>query len=177
MGNGLVKIASGHYTATIGPTGGASQVALGQIEGLWRFQTSMRATDVQAHQWGEMTVDGIYQGLDGFILATFKEWDTNHLDHVYWPWSDTVGHTGELGRCMTDLSRHMIFTAGAGTPAATYGPATVTCPFASYAPNHSMEWPLGIAERLIPIVFRLYPQRPSGQSDLTLSNLELLTIT
>lgn len=175
MSNGLVKIASGAYAATIGPTGGLSQVALGHIDGLWRFQTSQKATPVQAHKWGEMTVDGIYQGLDTFIIATFKEWQANELDYVYWPWSATEGQTGEIGRCMTDLSRHLVFTAATGSPAATLGPVTITVPYASYAPNHSMEWTFGIAERLVPMVFQVYPEVPSGQS-AELTNLSLFEL-
>lgn len=150
--------AFGPYTATIATNAdGSTPVDIGLNEGPHRFIQIAKGANITPNRFGDSVVDGIYRGANCLIQMSLKEY-TAAVKRIIWPFSPTdLGLTGIIGRANSDIGRQLILTAISGTPAATNGPATRTCPLAIFAPEHNMELIMGNDERNIPLVCQILP--------------------
>lgn len=142
-------IAFGPYTMTYDGND------VGLSEGPKRLTIASKAKLIYADRYGDTAIDGIYTGGDWFLTVIFKEWTAN-IRAAIWPFG-TFGEIGVPGKKLTDLAKVFVLTAVAGTPAATAGPATLTCHLAVPSEGNSSEILLGNDQRNVPVQFRLYP--------------------
>lgn len=153
--------AIGAYTSTYNNGAGGGDVDMGLVEGVRRYQQTAEGTDIRSDMYGESVIDGIYQGCQMFAMMTFKLWKNlihtkDSTQDYLWPF-DEMGSSGVIGRSYVDMAGSLVTTVVAGTTAETYGPKIRTASLACYSPKHTEEHILGIAERDILVVFRLYP--------------------
>lgn len=147
-----LDIPSGPYLMTYG---GAD---VGEVAAAKILQYSAEARDVTTDLFGDAVVDGIFRGINMFMVVVFKEWNDAVVDAI-WPWDvgNTPGSSVSAGSCLVDKAKAIVLTAVSSTPAATYGPTSVTASKAILSPGHSPQISLGTEERDVPAVFRLYP--------------------
>lgn len=150
------NFAAGPYTMTYDGT----TVGLLNSDGIRHFQRGKRKL-ITVNQHGQTPVDGIEQGVEAFLQLTFKEWNAK-TRLAMWPWSATLGQLGTVGVLTTSLTKAIVLTAVAGTPAASIGPATITYPYATLAEENDVGFLMACDERDIPILFRLLPDYNSG---------------
>jgi len=155
--------AFGPYTGVYG----SSPTDIGLNEGPHRFIQIAKGANITPNRFGDSVVDGIYRGGNCLIQMSLKEY-TAGVKKIIWPFSPTdLGLTGVIGRAMSDIAQQLVLTAISGTPAATNGPVTRTCPLVVFAPEHNMELIMGNDERNIPLVCQVLPALVSaGTSQL-----------
>lgn len=159
----------GHYDVTW------NSVAVGLMEGPPRVQMTPSGFDIRASKWGQSVISSVYTGSNDFLIVVLKEWLDNAIAAMWpfpvpqsaaWP---NHGLVGQLMSCrsagdgVVGPARELKLTALTGTPAATYGPLTLTAPRACLAPQHTIDLAFGVSERLMALVFRLYPDEASDR--------------
>lgn len=155
------SIPSGPYSATWVVSGSPADIGL--FEGPIRLQQNLIGLPVRASQWGQTIIDYILQGAGMFGVVTIKEWTTNTKAFL-WPFGSTHGIVDEPGVMFNAYAKQLVLTALAGTPAATYGPATRTYPYVAVLPGHNLDITLGPMERNIVVAVAVLPEPASGGS-------------
>ena len=110
--------------------------------------------------FGDTKIDGIYRGLNGLLLVTFKEW-TTPVKKAIFPWysGGLDGRIGTIGQLGSSVAKQVVLTAESGSPAYTVGPRVVTIPLCKLAPENDINILFGPAERDIPVIFELLPYK------------------
>lgn len=153
----------GPYEATWGGD------AIGLMEGSIFDESTLLETEIRASLYGKQVIDTIDDGMTQFIILMMKEWNTN-AKKVFYPNAATAGTGGthgKAGRLNSALSKALVLTALAGTPAATEGPVTRTYNYAKLAGGHNMRLTFGPEERNVPVVFRIFPEEVTSGSKTT----------
>ena len=163
----------GPYYATYGG------VFIGLTEGVIRHEHTPTGIPIRGGTlYGNSVLDEIYAGTEHFLSIIIKEWFDTTFDLIN-PFDTTsgatsqLGNTGVIGRSKWDLAGQIILTAVAGSPAATVGPVTRTYPKAILASDATVLTTFGVAERNIPLTFRILPQAVSD----TVTNAQLTYFT
>ena len=144
-------------SATASPAGkGTGARDLGLVEGVRRYSRVMQARPIAASAYGTTTIDAVYTGGQCFCEMTLKEWSAAVRDCL-WPFDDTFGQAGPVGRLLSHLAGELVLTAVEDTLAAANGPAVLTFRKAIIAPGHATEVPLGDCERDIKLRFQCFP--------------------
>lgn len=182
MPTALGTFAVGHYVGTYQHLGG-SALAWGCIDGPMRLTYTSFEEPIICDQFGDMVVDGVFRGISGRIVVTFKEWNQAVWDAI-WPWDtgqttnpgDKQGFAGLIGRSPTaDYGGAITLTPASGSRAATHGPTLITVHHCRIAPGQETSLPLGNVARDIPVAFDVIPvDDGSGASP---ARLKLWTIT
>lgn len=136
-----------------------SQV-VGLMEGPIRHQQNLIASPIKPSLYGQNIIDYIIQGMGVFAVIVLKEWNTNSKA-LMWPFNASHGIGPLTGTLYNTFTGQLVFTALAGTPAATEGPVTRTYPFAGLLPGHNLDIALGPVERNVPIVITALPEQNS----------------
>lgn len=145
----------GPYQATFNGTG------IGLMEGPIRHQQNIIGLPIRASLWGQHVIDYIMQGGGVFAVLVIKEWKAGSKA-VLWPYNSSQGIFPVVGELMNQYFKALVFTALAGTPAATEGPVTRTYNLAALLPGHNLDVTFGPGERNVPIVLGMLPEQNSS---------------
>lgn len=132
--------------------------SVGLLEGPIRHQQDYSAIPIRAGLWGQTIIDYIVAGAGVYAVLVLKEWNTN-AKAAMWPFNASHGLFVEGGKLLNPFSGALVFTALAGTPAATEGPASRTYNLAALLPGHRLDITMGIAERNTAIVMCALPEQ------------------
>jgi len=158
------SFAAGPYTATFNtddapgsPAGkGLGARDIGLISDVRRWQRTLKAREVSGSAFGATHVDAVYRGGQCLCMMTVKEWSQAVKD-LLWPFGETFGQMGQVGRMMSDLAGELTLTAVPNTPAATTGPATLIFRKAILSPSHNSEVVLAAEDRDVPVMMQCFP--------------------
>ena len=128
----------------------------------------MQTNEVQpisdTNLFGASEIDGIYMGGNCALAVTFKEWNDTTTDAM-WPFEQetsskpNMGYSGYIGRCASDLGGALNLKPRSG-PALSTPPSNrrmLFAPKATVLPGHTLDIPIGLAERAVGMVFKLWP--------------------
>ena len=103
----------------------------------------------RSHTYGGQRLGAVYLGTEVDLYATIRLWNSTSRS-IIWPYNGTLGVPGTVGRDGYDMASAWVFSAVAGTPAATAGPASVTASKAII--NSTVPITLGNEWRVLPVV-------------------------
>ncbi len=164
----LGNFAAGPYTAahtpTLGGVAGSSET-INLTEDGWRSRIRILEEEIsRSDAYGRSLIDTVFQGCRGVVTTTFIEWRASMLKMSY-PWVVVaplgstkwivVNATAAMGRLGSDNAGSLVLTAVANTPAATYGPATVTFGKIKAMADQDIEFYYGPAARKYSMNFDL----------------------
>lgn len=150
-------IPAGPYTVTY------NAQPVGLLEGPIRHQQDFSGIPMRAGLWGQTVFDYILAGGGVYAVLSIKEWNTNSK-LAMWPFNASMGLLVEGGKFLSTYCKALVFTALAGTPAATEGPATRTYNLAALLPGHRLDITLGIAERNTMVVMVALPEQDGSNT-------------
>lgn len=130
-----------------------------------RFRTHERQIK-DTDRYGDTRIDGIYRGIDAYLVVTFKEWNAA-VRSLIWPWSVPAtpvfdGKLGLIGQVAFDVAKAIVLTPVALTPAAVLTGQTFTASKAKLAPENDINILMGPDERDVPVIFDLLPYDDAG---------------
>ena len=154
---------AGAYTLGYG-TGPSS---LGQVEDGITFSYAPHYEAIRGDNAGDTLQDGVYRGVDVFVSFTLIEYNAAGVQALVWPWSNTLGTLGTIGRLMTGIKTigtpggalgtgSLTMTAVASTPAAST-PATRVCHWAGIPDGADVNYLMAPRLRRLPIRLQLLP--------------------
>ncbi len=113
---------------------------------------------ITGDNFGTSPQDAVYQGMEVFVDMVMMEHNVATALDCFWPYNDTDGVPGQVGRLdvASSLAKVMLLTAVVGTTAAT-APATLTAALAILAEGFPVRILYGPAHREVPVRLRLYP--------------------
>jgi len=171
-----------YYVSYTRPSG--SSLFMGITEGVIRHEVTYSGIPIRGTMWGDSVIDEIYAGQQHFLSINFKEWmepapsaQGRTLD-VFNPFEltqDKFGETGVIGRSKWKLAGGLVLTAVANSPAYEVGPITRTYYKIIIATDFSLLTTFGVAERNVPVTFRVLPQAESNS--MTSSKLQYFVDT
>lgn len=137
---------------------------VGILEGQPRLVFRAGGQDVTAHLFGANVIELIDAGIEAmYCIFTPKNWNSN-TKSIFWPWG-TMGTAGIPYRRATDYRIYpLVFTAEAGSPAATLGPVTRTLHLAGLALRNNNEWLNGGDNRNIAVTMQILAGPATGGS-------------
>lgn len=156
---GLIAIPAGAYSITWDGN------VVGLLEGQPKHVEKIAGIAHKGHLFGDNTIELVDTGIESmFVLFTLKEWSAD-IKKILWPWNATMGITGVPFKVASDARlKALVFTAEAGTRAATLGPVTRTYHQAGLANAQSVEHAIGGGERNIPVIMQVIPVAESPGS-------------
>lgn len=140
---------SGSYTATWDGN------ALGVIEAGFTLSATHRAERIESDITGAMFRDGVFRGIDMTIDFVLSEWDAAAAEALWWPYSATLGQTGEIGRTLVGDSMAKVLVLTACKTGIT--PATLTFHKTLLDPDFDVSILFANNHRKIPIRQRIFP--------------------
>lgn len=135
--------------------------AVGLMEGPIRHQQNLIGLPVRASLYAQNILDYIVQGGGVFAVITVKEW-TAAAKALMWPFNASHGIFPLTGTLINQFFGTLVFTALAGTPAATVGPVTRSYEIAGLLPGHNLDVTFGPTERNVPVVVCSLPEQNSS---------------
>lgn len=164
----LGNFGAGPYTAAhtpmlAGVAGSPETIHL--TEDGWRSRVRILEDQIdRSDAYGRSLIDAVFEGCRGGVTTTFIEWRASMLKMTY-PWAYVlpltatkfivVNAAAPIGRLGSDNAGSLVLTAVANTPAATYGPATVTFGKIKAAPDQDIEFYYGPGHRKYSMNFDL----------------------
>src|SRR5690242_8850686 len=112
-----IDLAVGAYAPTYN---GAGPLIL---EGQPQLAFRAGGTEHRGALFGSNVIEIVDTGIEAaFVIMTRKEWNAT-TRAIIWPWG-TIGQAGVPFGLFSNRARALVFTAEAGSPAATLGPVT-----------------------------------------------------
>ena len=147
---------AGPYTVTY------KAINAGQIQDGIRLIENYRAEPIIGDSYGDSEQDEVYRGGNVHFLFTLMEWDKIIDSGALYPHA-ARGVIGQVGRLpvQQSLVGALIFTAVAGTPAATQ-PASITVSKAKIARDFDIETFFGNRLRAVPVRMQAFPYSSSA---------------
>lgn len=137
----------------------------------FRYGTSWKAEMVnQTDIFGETLIDMVYRGGDAQLSYRSKTYKPGAVT-PFWPWGSLgvlATAAAPISRLARDVSKALILTAVANTPAAIT-PATLTSSKAILAPNVNQELLFDSKVRDVPAVLQLLPYEGAADTLIHLS--------
>lgn len=157
-----MTIVSGEYTSTY------NAKALGHTQDGWRMEMQGGRKAVTVDKFGDTEIDGVYRGVNTFFECILKNWNqyntgsppvTTGFKDLFWPYGAVYGALGTIGRLevYSDMTKALVLTALANTPAATIGPWTVTASEAILEAEFARTVNFNSEDRSVPVRLRSYP--------------------
>lgn len=151
----LDTFVAGRYSATYNSSD------VGITRGGYELQQESRWEDVaETDAYGLSIIDGIYRGGNVYCQFDSKAYKTGSIA-AFWPWSN-LGAMGVIGRRASDVALSLVLTVTASTPAATYGPATLTGLYSILAPNNPARLLYNSVLREVPVRLLFLPYSSAG---------------
>ncbi len=141
---------AGRYTAVW------NSLSLGQTERGFDVGFQRFTEPITGDAGADTEQDGINRGADFDVIAQLLEYNAAAVATLTWPISGTAFDMGVIGVLDSSKWQSMIFTALAGTPAAST-PATLTCARSILKPRFPVRLLLAPSLRKVPIAMKVYP--------------------
>lgn len=165
----LGTFVAGPYTGTYTPPSGTAG-DLGVTEQGFQISISYAKEAIaQTDRWAQTLVESVYAGVSSVTVTCLSlEYKSSMLKALF-PYQATAlvesGATyfdlGTIAVLDTDKAGSLIFTAIAGTTAATK-PATWTATKAIMRANEQLQWAFDARLRKVPLPFQIYPISDTG---------------
>jgi hypothetical protein len=153
----MTKFVAGGYTATW------NALALGQAAQGYRLSHQFFKRIITGDSMAESPQDAVYRGAEMHLQCNLIEYMEAGIATIMWPYGNylTMGAVGRLDVQAvnnTPSVKQMVFTAVAGTPAATaLSPATLTLPKCILAEGFPVELLMAPDLKEVPLRMRIYP--------------------
>ena len=135
---------------------------LGLIEDGFTMSYRRMSERIQTDVTGDALQDGVYRGVELTIEFILSEWDLAGAKAAFWPFDNTLGELGKLGRLDTVLAGALILTNCGVAPE----PTTLTFHRALLSPNFDVQHLFANRHRKVPMQMTVYPQVAASGSIL-----------
>jgi hypothetical protein len=148
-----MSFVAGAYTVT------HDAITVGQLKAGITWQWTAYGEIITGDNFARAAQDIVFQGIDMVVDYELMEWDEAGAEDVYWPWGSAWLSAGVVGRIAVQQSLHkqLVATAIAGTPAATFGPASVTLPRVILHEDFPVQTVYAPQHRRMPVRQRAFP--------------------
>ncbi len=145
---------AGAYTGTLNPAGGGA-TALGYTRQGYNLHFVQKGERVEETDlYGLSLFDVVGRGAARTIDAIFRVYAAITRDALF-PWAGAFGRVynaaNPLGTLASVTPDAIVLTAVANTPAASNGPATLTCPVVILSPDNDLSLVLNSTVRDVPL--------------------------
>lgn len=145
----LDTLVAGAYTNTF------NGAAVGLAAEGYDLQQEVKGEEVRGDYYGESLIDGVVRGANVFLEYENIAYKAGSLA-PFWPFG-TLGEHPTPGQLMSDLAKQTVLTVTSGTPAATYGPASLTASKSMLAIGANSRLKFQSMLRRLPIRLQLIP--------------------
>lgn len=121
-------------------------LSVGITDDGFNLNYSKFADKIRGDNLGDATQDFVERGVDVYADGVFNEWDVAkegvagqakvnaNCGSPFWPWSNTFGSSGQIGRLASVMAAALVGTPAPNTSAAAATIKTLTLPYAVLPP-------------------------------------------